>query len=259
MWGEIISIRNLALLLAVLIMGLSLISSVSAMDVDDSDLLSASDDVSGSDVSGVLSEVSSTDSDDSDDANGFGAVDSHVNDAESKNIGPSDENSQSEVLSTDTVEDSDLEYELKNKNSKGVLGSSALQATSKTKTKTSLSASSSSVYRGNKFYVTLKSSAGKVLAKQKVSFTIVGKTYTQTTDSKGIASLAINLANGKYPLICSFAGNSAYKASSLSLNLTVNMVQLIPSNSYSPLKRNQSLLWSTYLLMSILVSSSLTR
>ena len=203
-------------------MGLSLISSVSAMDIDDLDLLSASDDVSGSDVSGALSEVSSTDSDDSDDANGFGAVDSHVNDVESNNIGPSDENSQNEVLSTDTVEDSDLDYELKNKNSKGVLGSSALQATSKTKTKTSLSASSSSVYRGNKFYVTLKNSAGKVLAKQKVSFTIVGKTYTQTTDSKGVASLAINLVNGKYPLICSFAGNSAYKASSLSLNLTVN-------------------------------------
>ena len=190
------------------------------MDVDDSGLLSDSDDMSISSISSVSNDISSTDS------SGLDASDSNLNNVESDNAGSSNENSENEVLSTDyTVEDSDLEYDSNNKNSKDVLGSSALESSAleaSTKTKTSLVATSNSVYRGNSFSVTLKTSAGKALANQKVSIKIAGVTYDRTTNSNGVASLPINLVtNGKFAVVCSFAGTSAYKASSLSLNLTV--------------------------------------
>ena len=201
------------------------------MDVDDSDLLSDSDDMSTSSVSSVSNDISSTDSSvsndiSSTDSSGLDASDSNLNNVESDNAGSSNENSENEVLSTDyTVEDSDLEYDSNNKNSKDVLGASALESSAleaSTKTKTSLVATSNSVYRGNSFSVTLKTSAGKALANQKVSIKIAGVTYDRTTNSNGVASLPINLGtNGKFAVICSFAGTSAYKASSLSLNLTV--------------------------------------
>ena len=176
-------------------MGFCLISSVSAVDLDDSNILVDSNDLSSSSISTVSNDLGSN--------------------------GSSNGNSKNEVLSTDhTVEDSDLVDDLNNKNSKNVLGSSALQAT--TKTKTSIVASSSSVYRGNPFSITLKNSSGKALANQKVSFKISDKIYNRTTDSKGSASLTINLKDGKYPIVCTFAETSAYKASSLSLNLSVS-------------------------------------
>ena len=93
MWGEIISIKNLALLLAVFLMGFCLISSVSAMDIDDSDLLSDSNDLSGSDIASASDEIS--------------ASDSNLNNVESEDISSSNDNSENEVLSTDyNVEDS---------------------------------------------------------------------------------------------------------------------------------------------------------
>ena len=232
-----ISIKNLTLLLAVLLMGLCLISSVSAMDIDDSDLLSASDDVSDSSISTVPS---------SSDSSSIGSVDGGSSDSSSSNsvdslssvestedgaadtisniesdTGSSNVNSENEVLSTDyTVEDSDLNIDSNNKNSNNVLTASAVQASAKTKT--TLKASSSTVYVGDQFSVTLKTSSGKALANQKVNIKISGKTYTKTTNSNGVASLTINLLGTKYPVVCSFAGTSAYSASSLSLTLNVN-------------------------------------
>ena len=193
-------------------MGFCLISSASAMDLDDSDSLSVSNDLSDSGISSSSNEIS--------------VSASNLDSMESNNVSSSNDISENEVLSTDyTVEDSALEYNLNNKNSKNVLGSSALQSSAlqaASKTKTSLVASSKSVYRGDVFSVTLKTSAGKAIANQKVSFKIVGHTYNKTTNSKGVANLTINLINGKYPVVCSYGGTSAYNSSSLSLNLSVS-------------------------------------
>ena len=209
--GEMISSKNLTLLLAVLIMGFCLISSVSAMDIDDSASVSDSDELSDSSVSLKADENS--------------VSDSNLNSVES-DAGSSNVNSENEVLSTDnTVEDSDLEYDSSIKSGNNLLGASSqsdsdvLQATAKTKT--TLKGSSSTVYRGNSYTLTLTDSKGKVLSGQKVSYKVNGKTYTLTTDSKGSTYLQINLKEGKYTMVCSYGGSSAYASSSFSVTLSV--------------------------------------
>ena len=86
---------------------------------------------------------------------------------------------------------------------------------------TSLKGSSSTLTRGKSYKLTLTDSKGNVLAGRKVSFNINGKTYTLTTDKKGSAYLQINLREGKYPMVCSYAGSKTYKASKLSVNVNV--------------------------------------
>ena len=86
---------------------------------------------------------------------------------------------------------------------------------------TILKGSSTSLKRGNSYSITLTDANGKVLSGQKVSFNINGKTYTLTTDSKGSAHLQINLRDGKYPMVCSYAGSNVYKSSKLSVTLAV--------------------------------------
>ena len=206
-----ISSKNLTLLLAVLIMGFCLISSVSAMDIDDSASVSDSDELSDSSVSLKADENS--------------VSDSNLNSVES-DAGSSNVNSENEVLSTDnTVEDSDLEYDSSIKSGNNLLGASSqsdsdvLQATAKTKT--TLKGSSSTVYRGNSYTLTLTDNKGKVLSGQKVSYKVNGKTYTLTTDSKGSTYLQINLKEGKYTMVCSYGGSSAYASSSFSVTLSV--------------------------------------
>ncbi len=206
-----ISVKNLTLLLAVLLMGFCLITSVSAMDIDDSSSIDDSNDLSGASVSSGSDYVAS---------------DSNSNNLESENAGSSNVNSENEVLNTDnTVEDSDSEHNSNIANNKAVLGASSqsdsavLQANAKVKT--TLKGSSSSIYRGNYYTLTLTDSKGKVLSGQKLSYNINGKTYTLTTDSKGSTYLQINLKEGKYTMVCSYGGSGAYDSSRLSVTLSV--------------------------------------
>lgn len=189
-------------------MGFLVLSSVSAADIDDSVSSEISDsgvtEISSSDVS--VSQSSSDADSYSLDANTTGNV-----------------NSENEVLSTDTNEDGDLDSI--SKDSKSVLSSSAQASASalgaSAKSKTTLKASSTSVKKGNSFSVTLTDSSGKALSGQAISFKIKNKTYTKTTNAKGVASLAINLNVGKYAIVCSYAGNSSYNASKLSATISV--------------------------------------
>ena len=89
--------------------------------------------------------------------------------------------------------------------------------------KTTLKGSNYVAYVGadNPFTVTL-SAAGVVLPDQKVKITIVGKTYTATTNANGKASLKINLAKpNTYPVKYSFSATKMLKASSGSAKITV--------------------------------------
>ena len=89
------------------------------------------------------------------------------------------------------------------------------------KKSTSIKASSNSVNKGDAYSVTLVDNAGNGLANQKITFTLSGKTYTQTTNSKGVASLKIDLNQGTYSVVSSYAGSSIYESSKLSNTVTV--------------------------------------
>ena len=59
---------------------------------------------------------------------------------------------------------------------------------------------------------TLKTSAGKAIAKKKITFKVNGKTYTATTNAKGVATAKITITKkGTYTMTSKFAGDKTYK------------------------------------------------
>lgn len=62
---------------------------------------------------------------------------------------------------------------------------------------------------------------GVPLAKKTVKFTLAGKTYTKTTDSKGIVSVPINLDIGKYAVSYRTDGDSIFNGTSGSFDIDV--------------------------------------
>ena len=82
---------------------------------------------------------------------------------------------------------------------------------------------------GDYFKVKLSDSDNNVLKNTKVTFTVNGKSYSQNTDSNGIASLQIRLNDGSYNIVSKFAGNSKYKASSLTTKITIDNTREVES------------------------------
>ena len=75
-----------------------------------------------------------------------------------------------------------------------------------------------------KYYsVILKDASNNVLANQKVTFKVNGKTYTKTTNSKGVAKIKLKFNKNKkiYKIAISYKGNSKYKAFSKTNKLVV--------------------------------------
>jgi hypothetical protein len=69
---------------------------------------------------------------------------------------------------------------------------------------------------------TFKSESGNVVANKKVTFTVNGKTYTATTDSKGVATVNVSLnKKGTYSFTAKFAGDNTYAAVSKTAKLTI--------------------------------------
>ena len=64
------------------------------------------------------------------------------------------------------------------------------------------------------YSITLKDAQGNALANQKVTFKVNGKTYTKTTNSKGIAKVKLKFNKNKktYKVTVSYKGNAKYKA-----------------------------------------------
>ena len=106
---------------------------------------------------------------------------------------------------------------------------------------TSITASSFTKYYGDskKLTITLKNSLGNVVSGQKVSITIAGKTYSATTNSKGQASFAINVAKGSYTTTINYAGSADLKASSK--KITIKVVKPTMKASSLKVKRNKYL------------------
>ena len=82
--------------------------------------------------------------------------------------------------------------------------------------------SSSKVVNGKNYSVTLKNQDGRVLSGKKLIFTFNGKTYTKTTDSKGIASLSLSAKTGNYPISVTFEGDDLYEGSYSLIIVTVS-------------------------------------
>ncbi|WP_458405919.1 lectin like domain-containing protein [Methanobrevibacter sp.] len=69
---------------------------------------------------------------------------------------------------------------------------------------------------------TFKSASGKAVKGKKITFTVNGKTYTATTDAKGVAKVNVSLnKKGTYSFTAKFAGNTMYAAISKSAKLTL--------------------------------------
>ena len=70
---------------------------------------------------------------------------------------------------------------------------------------------------------TFKSASGHVVAGKKISFTVNGKTYTATTDAKGLASVKVSLSKkGTYSFTAKFAGDNTYAAITKTGKLAIN-------------------------------------
>ncbi|WP_297983405.1 Ig-like domain-containing protein, partial [uncultured Methanobrevibacter sp.] len=63
---------------------------------------------------------------------------------------------------------------------------------------------------------TLTTSRSSPIAGKKISFTVNGKTYTGTTNSKGIATVKVSISKkGTYSFTAKFAGDDRYNAISI--------------------------------------------
>ena len=73
-----------------------------------------------------------------------------------------------------------------------------------------------------KLTFTLKDANGNAIAGKKITFVVNKKTYTTTTNAKGIATVKINLTKkGKYTFTAKFAGDNTYKAITKKARLTL--------------------------------------
>ena len=68
------------------------------------------------------------------------------------------------------------------------------------------------VHRNSNLLVLFKDKDGKAIKKTKVKFKLNGKTFTKTTNSKGIAKLKINVKIGTYKIKTSFKSTKIYGA-----------------------------------------------
>ena len=84
---------------------------------------------------------------------------------------------------------------------------------------------------GSVYKVIVKDKSGIPLKDTKVKFTIPGKTYTKTTDSKGVAKLNIGLAIGYYLIKTSVSG-TGYQTASVSKHILVNGTKFSASELY---------------------------
>ena len=65
-----------------------------------------------------------------------------------------------------------------------------------------------------------------------VQITVNGVKYTKTTDSEGLAKLAINLPAGKYVITAEYFGDNTHKSSNVTNEIIINPRPIIPKNHY---------------------------
>ena len=102
-----------------------------------------------------------------------------------------------------------------------------------TKSSTTIISSSTKVVNGEDYSVTLKDGDGNPLSGKKLIFTFNGSSYTETTDSNGMASLKISGKAGTYTISVVFEGDESYENSSISTKVTVSKTPTSITNASS--------------------------
>lgn len=198
--------------------------------------------VSAGDVSDISIDQNVSDSSNLLTASDVGAVSSDCDDSISA------EDSLSNEMDSSTVSSKDSKALSASSSTSDV--SNAVSASSSTdddslsaasKNATVISSSTKTVVRGDYFNITLKDkNTNKILSNKTVTFTFNGKTYNKTTNSNGIASLALSAKANKYAINCSFAGDSNYQKTSQSFTVTVNKTPTTLSGSGSSSVRGKA-------------------
>ncbi len=119
-------------------------------------------------------------------------------------------------------------------------GDSTYQAASKTlnirviakPVYTKLTIAETGVIKNQQLKIYLKSTAGKAIAKQNITITIDGKTYTRTTNSDGLAKLKLNKSSKIYDVTIKYAGKGNYIPTSKKAKINVLNCKLIGKTSY---------------------------
>ena len=121
---------------------------------------------------------------------------------------------------------------------------------------------------GDYFKVKLSDENNNFIANAQISFMFSNVTYIRTTDSDGIASLKIGLADGNYDIASKFAGNSKYGSSLNTTTITVANTRIVDeglSNSeiqkiIDDAKEGNVILFlgKTYSDMNLVITKSLT-
>lgn len=121
---------------------------------------------------------------------------------------------------------------------------------------------------GDYFKIKLSDSNNNPLKNTKVSFTLNGKAYNVNTNSNGIASLQLRLNDGTYKIVTKYAGDSVYKASSLTTTIKMTNTRIVEeglTNSeiqdiIDHAKANNVILFkgSSYSNINLVVTKSLT-
>ena len=97
---------------------------------------------------------------------------------------------------------------------------------------------------GSKFTVTVKNELNKAMKKSKVKIAIDGKTYTKTTDSKGKASINLNLKSGKYTVVTTFDETKNYYKKSVKSTVTIKST--IKTKDLTKYYKNKASYFSTF-------------
>ena len=117
---------------------------------------------------------------------------------------------------------------------------------STSKAKVNLKASNVKMHYGDgsHFKITLKDNKKKVMKNTKVTITLNKKTYTKTTDSKGTASLKLDLNSGTYKVTTTYEGSSKFQKKSITNTITVKST--IKASDFSKYYKNTKTYSATF-------------
>ena len=93
--------------------------------------------------------------------------------------------------------------------------------------------------------VTMSDNAGNPISGETIIILINGVKYNRTTDSEGLASIALNLNRGEYAVEISYLGNDKYAPESITVNVFVK--DTIFGENLTKVYRNDSQYYATFL------------